>query len=260
MKIAISGKGGTGKTTLAALLARTLAEAGRPVIAVDADPDANLASALGLPRDQWPEPIGQMKDLIRERTDSQGGYGSYFKINPDVRDLPERFSRLIHGVRLLTLGGVPMGGSGCICPESALLKALVTHLLLRPGEVVILDMEAGIEHLGRATAEAVSVMIIVVEPGQQSIQTAQTIHRLASEIRIPRFGVVINKAPPDLDLDLLTSHLGDLPLLGALPHDPQIARADLEGASPYTGRDPQAAAVRAIVDAINALAGEGASM
>ncbi len=258
MKLAISGKGGTGKTTLAALLARTLAHAGNPVIAVDADPDANLASALGLSPEEWPEPISQMRDLIRERTDSKGGYGTYFKINPDVRDLPQKLSRVVDGVRLLTLGGVATGGSGCICPESALLKALVTHLLLRPGEVVILDMEAGIEHLGRATAQAVSMMIITVEPGMQSVQTAQTICRLAEEIHIPRLGVVINKVPPGMDLDLLTSHLAGLPLLGTLSLDPQIAQADLEGRSPFTGRDPQAAEIRTILDRALARTGEDA--
>ena len=128
MKIAISGKGGTGKTTLAALLARTLAQQGRSVIAVDADPDANLASALGLPKEQWPEPISGMREMIYERTGAKEGFGSFFKLNPDVRDLPEKFSAEVDGVRLLTLGGVQSGGSGCICPESALLKALVTHL------------------------------------------------------------------------------------------------------------------------------------
>ena len=133
-----------------------------------------------------------MEELIRERTDSKGGYGTYFKINPDVRDIPEKFSRIINGVRLLTLGGVSKGGKGCICPESALLKALVTYLLLRPDEVVILDMDAGIEHLGRATAQAVSTMIIVIEPGLRSVQTAHTIKKLAAEIHIPRIGVVIS--------------------------------------------------------------------
>jgi len=255
MKLAISGKGGTGKTTLAALLARTLADAGRPVIAVDADPDANLASALGLSPEEAPEPMSQMKELIRERTESKNGYGTYFKINPDVRDLPEKYSRLIHGVRLLTLGGVSSGGSGCICPESALLKALVTHLLLRPGEVVILDMEAGIEHLGRATAQAVSMMIIVTEPGQRSIQTAHTIRRLAEEIKIPRLGVVINKVSQGMDLSPLTSHLDGLPLLGTLSLDPEIARADFDGRSPFKGGEPQAGEVRTILNAISAQVG-----
>ena len=254
MKLAVSGKGGTGKTTLVALLARTLADAGRPVIAVDADPDANLASALGLSPEEAPEPISQMRALIQERTGSKGGYGTYFKINPDVRDLPGKLSRDVAGVRLLTLGGVATGGGGCICPESALLKALVTHLLLRPSEVVILDMEAGIEHLGRATAQAVSMMIITVEPGLQSMQTAQSVRRLAAEIHIPRLGVVINKVPPEMDLALLIPHLAGLPLLGTLSFDAQIARADLEGRSPFTGRDPQAAEIRTILDNVLAQA------
>lgn len=250
MKLAISGKGGTGKTTLAGLLARTLADDGHPVIAIDADPDANLASALGLPIEEIPEPLSGMKDLIRERTESKSGYGAYFKINPDVRDLPEKYARTIHGVRLLTLGGVAAGGSGCICPESALLKALVTHVLLRPDEAVILDMEAGIEHLGRATADSVSMMIIVAEPGQRSIHTALTIRKLADEIKIPRLGVVINKVAKGMDLSGLTRHLDGIPLLGTLSLDPAIAQADLEGRSPYTGRDPQRSEVRAILDAI----------
>ena len=240
---------------MAALLARTLADAGRPVIAVDADPDANLASALGLSAEESPEPISQMRELIQERTGSKGGYGAYFKINPDVRDLPRKLSRVVDGVRLLTLGGVARGGGGCICPESALLKALVTHLLLRPGEVVILDMEAGIEHLGRATAQAVSMMIVTVEPGLQSMQTAQAIRRLAEEIHIPRLGVVINKVPPGMDLDLLTPHLAGLPLLGRLSFDPQIAQADLEGRSPFTGKGPQTTEIRAILEAILAKTG-----
>ncbi len=250
MKIAISGKGGTGKTTLSALIARTLAESGRPVLAIDADPDANLASAVGVPPEDWPVPISDMKEMIRERTNSKGGYGTYFKINPDVRDLPEKYSRVVHGIRVLTLGGVPAGGSGCICPESALLKALVTHVLLRPDELVLLDMEAGVEHLGRSTAEAVSMMIIVIEPGQRSVQTAGTIRRLASEIGIPRVGVVINKVPEGLDLSPLESRLDGLPLLGTLSLDPQVARADLEGRSPYTGEEPQVSEVRTILDAV----------
>ncbi|MCX7011198.1 MAG: AAA family ATPase [Candidatus Sumerlaeota bacterium] len=248
MKIAISGKGGTGKTTLAALLARALADSGRAVIAVDADPDANLASALGLPAAEWPEPISEMRELIEERTGSKSGYGTYFKINPDVRDLPERFSRVVRGVRLLTLGGVAKGGAGCICPASAVLKALVTHLLLQPGQVVILDMEAGIEHLGRATAQAVSGMIIVVEPGQRSFQTARTIRRLAAEIQIPRVAAVLNKHEPDMDLEAMAQKLDGLPLLGALSFDPRIAQADRDGLSPYTGEEPQAGEIRAILE------------
>ena len=256
MKLAIVGKGGTGKTTLAALLARTLADEGRPIIAIDADPDANLASALGLPPQDWPAPISGMKELIYERTGAKEGYGTFFRMNPDVHDFPEKFSRMVHGVRLLVLGEVPLGGGGCICPESALLKALVTYLLLRPQEIVILDMEAGIEHLGRATAEAVTMMIIVIEPGMRSVQTAQTISRLAKDIRIPRLGVVINRITEGMDMRPLMSHLTEFPLLGTLSLDPAIARADFEGRSPYTGRDPQKKEVRAILEAILSQGGE----
>ena len=255
LKVAISGKGGTGKTTLAALLARALAEEGRPVIAVDADPDANLASALGLDAASMPEPISAMKQLIYERTGASGGYGTFFRLNPEVRDLPERFSRLVHGVRLLVLGGVQSGGAGCICPESALLKALVAHLLLRPGEVVILDMEAGIEHLGRGTAQAVSCMVVVVEPGMRSVQTALSVRRLAEEIRIPRVAVVVNKVTPGMDLGPIRARLGDLPILGTLSYDPAIAGADLEGRSPYTGAEPQRSEVRTILENLSRLAG-----
>ena len=250
MKIAITGKGGTGKTTLAALMARTFAEKGKPVIAIDADPDANLASALGVPLTDLPAPLSQMKELIRERTDSKDGYGTYFKINPDVRDLPEKYARLIHGVRLLTLGGIASGGSGCICPESALLKALVTHVLLREDEVVILDMEAGVEHLGRATAQAVTMMIVVIEPGQRSVQTALNIRKLADEIHIPRLGVVINKAFPDIEMDALVARLEGLPVLGTISMDSAIAQADLDGRSPYTGNEGQRKEINAILKAI----------
>ena len=254
MKIAITGKGGTGKTTLAALLAKTLAEQNQPVLAIDADPDANLANALGIPVGEAPVPLSEMKELIRERTDSKSGYGTYFKINPDVRDLPEKYARTIDGVRLLSLGGVSSGGSGCICPESALLKALVTHVLLHPEEVVILDMEAGIEHLGRSTAVAVSMMIIVIEPGQRSIQTALTIRRLAREIHIPRFGVVFNKVMPGTDLSVLTGQLDGLPVLGAISLDPEIARADLEGRCPFTGSERQRSEIAAILNTVEAIA------
>jgi CO dehydrogenase maturation factor len=229
MKIAVSGKGGVGKTTLVALLAHHWKNEGREVIVVDADPSANMASALGLPRDQIPVPISEMSDLIEERTGSKGGYGSYFKINPDVADIPEKFSRSVDGIRLLVLGGITSGGAGCMCPEGALLKALVTHLLLRRDQVVLLDMEAGVEHLGRATASAVSAMVAVVEPGQRSIETAVTVARLAHEIGIDHVGVVFNKVPPGLPLADLEKRLGGLMVLGSIPYDARIAQADLLG-------------------------------
>jgi CO dehydrogenase maturation factor len=178
-----------GKTTLAALLAMIYAEEGRPVLAIDADPAACMADALGLPEDLAAqlEPIGEMEDLIYERTGARpGASGGFFSLNPRVDDLPERFSVTHRGVRLLRMGAIDLGGSGCICPESALLKALVTHVILYRDDVLILDMEAGLEHLGRATASAVDAFVTVVEPGRRSLNTAQQIAMLAGHIGVKK--------------------------------------------------------------------------
>lgn len=250
MKIAIAGKGGVGKTTLTALLAGHLAEQGRPVIAVDADPVANLAAALGVSGGHAITPIAEMAELIEERTGSKKGYGQFFQLNPRVDDLPERFCRTVGGIRLLVLGGVTSGGSGCFCPESAILKALVTHLLLRHDEVVLLDMEAGIEHLGRATAGAVSAMIAVVEPGMRSVHAAHTIHRLASEIGVSRVSAVINRARPETDVEAITAALSPLPVVATLPYDADIARADMQAQPVYTGSQRQRAAMEKLLSAI----------
>ena len=230
MKLAVVGKGGVGKTTLVAALAGRLASLGCPVVAVDADPDGNLASALGVSEARAPEAIAHMRDLILERTGAQDeGAGLMFKLNPEVDDLPERFSVDAGGVRLLVLGTVESGGKGCMCPESAVLKALMQHLLLRIPDDVILDMEAGLEHMGRASAGGVDAMIVVVEPGMRSVQTANRIRKLASDIGIKRTFIVANKIGHEHERQTLERVLDPLTILGTLPLTPQLARADLEG-------------------------------
>ncbi len=232
-KIAITGKGGVGKTTLAALLAHIYAEAGQPVIAIDADPAASLAYALGLPEEvaAQVEPIAEMDELIYERTGAKPGTsGGFFKINPRVDDLPDRFSALHRGIRLLQLGTVSKGGSGCICPESAILKTLVTYVILYRDEVMILDMEAGIEHLGRATAGAVDAFLIVVEPGRRSLSTAQTIHRLATDIGVGRCYVVGNKVRDEADRAYIDRNLPPgLATIGFLSTHSGAIEADMRG-------------------------------
>ena len=196
MKLAITGKGGTGKTTLAGILAHFLNHRGFQVLAVDADPDANLASAIGLSPEQAASivPVSEQRELIKERTGANPKeFGQLFKMNPTVGDIPERFCVTFRGIKLLVMGAVRKGGAGCACPESVLLKSLLSEILLARGEAVVVDMEAGIEHLGRATAGSIDRMLIVVEPGHRSLETAGKILRMGEEIGIRHFGIVGNK-------------------------------------------------------------------
>jgi len=240
-KLAITGKGGVGKTTLAALLAHLYAAEGRAVLAIDADPAISLASALGVPPELESQltPIAELEDLIAERTGTTPGtYGGFFKMNPRVDDIPSRFSVIHRGVRLLIMGTIDRGGSGCVCPESVLLKTLVTHLLLGQGDVLVMDMEAGIEHLGRGTASAVDAFIVVVEPGRRSIATAKTIKRLAADIGLKNVYVVGNKVRGDGDRAFIVEQLPDERILGYLSYSSNAIEADLKGQAIFDA-DPQ---------------------
>ena len=228
MKIAISGKGGVGKTMLASLLSTILNQLGYSVLAIDADPNATLATALGFPHPERITPISEMGDLIEERTGARPGQAaSYFKLNPRVDDIPEKHWVEHNGIKLMVMGRLKKGGSGCYCPENALLEALLAHILLRRDEVVIIDMEAGVEHLGRATARAVDKMIIVVEPGKGSIETAYRIRELAKDIGLENIAVVANKIRSEQDRDFLISAMPDFEFLGFIPYDQSIIEAGL---------------------------------
>jgi len=228
MKIAISGKGGVGKTTLTSLLSRIFAEEGYSVLAIDADPNSNLAATLGIPNPDDITPISEMGALIEERTGAKPGKsGGFFKLNPKVDDLPEKYAFKYNGVRLMVMGRIKQGGTGCYCPENALLQALVTHLLLGRDEVVIMDMEAGVEHLGRATARAVDRLIVVVEPGRRSVETARRIKKLAEEIGLHNIAAVGSKVRNQSERDFMTSSLPDFEFLGFLPYEQAIVEADL---------------------------------
>jgi CO dehydrogenase maturation factor len=236
MKIAITGKGGVGKTTVAALLAQAAAEAGREVLAVDVDPSPCLADALGFPTElrRSLRPISEMSELIEERTGAKpGSIGGFFTLNPRVDDIPERFSVTHRGVRLLEMGAVETGGAGCICPESALLKTLFTHLLFRKDDVLILDMYAGVEHLGRATADFVDAMLVVVEPTKRSLGTAMQISKLADDIGMRRLLLVVNKVKDAEDLDFVVKNDLGLPVLGHFPADDGVQAADRLGVPVY---------------------------
>jgi len=229
MKIAVTGKGGTGKTTVAGVLAHCFNNDGFRVLAVDADPDANLSSALGVSPEEAASiiPISARRELIKERTGADPArFGQMFKMNPSVDDIPEKYSIDFRGIKLLVLGAIQKGGGGCACAENVLVQSLLSEIVLNRDEVVIVDMEAGIEHLGRATLEAIDKMLIVVEPGMRSIATATTIIRLAGEIGITSFGIIGNKVRNAGQSEWIGSKLPSAEVIGMIPYSETILGAD----------------------------------
>jgi CO dehydrogenase maturation factor len=236
VKVALTGKGGVGKTTICSLLATAFAADGRRVLAVDADPNATLAACLGFPDPERIRPITEMTELIEERTGAKAGSsGAVFKLNPRVEDIPDRFAIQHNGIHLLRMGAIKNGGAGCYCPENAFLKNLVVHLFLGEQDVLIMDMEAGVEHFGRGTVRAVDWLLIVVEPSRQSMETARRIQSLAGDIGLTRIGVIGNKCHSAAERTFIADTLAPLPLLGALPYDDAVRQAEMDGLPPIAG-------------------------
>lgn len=235
LKIAVGGKGGVGKTTITSLLARCLAsDAENKVIAIDADPVANLAAGLGIAEDPPITPISELTELIAERTGAQPGtMGGFFTLNPKVDDIPDRFSKEKDGVKLLVMGTVQSGGSGCICPESTILKALMTHLVLYRDDIVLMDMEAGVEHLGRATSASVDALVVVVNPGARSRAAAGKIRKLGQDIGIKRILILGNRVRSLEDEQLIRDSLPGYEILGFIPEIEDIVVADRDGTRPF---------------------------
>ena len=234
MKIAVTGKGGVGKTTFSATLARLYAAEGRPVLAADVDPDANLGLALGFSEEEVNAivPISKMRTLVEERTGANAA-NKFFKLNPQVSDIPEKFAREVNGVKLLVMGTVETGGSGCVCPEHVMLKAILSSLVLQKDDVVIMDMEAGLEHLGRGTASCMDQFVVVVEPGARSLQTYEKVKQLASDLGVKQVRVVCNKVRDESDREYLRSRIPESDLLGFISYDADVIDADRKGLSPY---------------------------
>lgn len=254
MKIALAGKGGVGKTTFASLLAYTFADLGRTVLAIDADPAPSLGVALGFPDEVLCRlrPVAEMRDFIAERTGvAPGHYGSYFKLNPRVDDIPDRFSATHRGIRLLQLGSVEKrGGAGCFCAESTLLKALVSHILLNRNEVVVLDFYAGVEHLGRATADSVDAMLVLAEPTLGSLAAATQIRDLARDIHLDRLFLVGTKVVGDDERHFITDRSPGLPVLGFLSLDSKVREGDRTGVAAYDLSPALVAETKGILSAL----------
>ena len=255
LKLAIGGKGGVGKTTFTSLLARCLAaDSKNKVIAIDADPVANLAAGLGIPEGEPITPISELTQLIEERTGAKAGtMGGFFTLNPKVDDIPDRFSITKDGVKLLVMGTVQSGGSGCICPESTVLKALMNHLVLVRDEIVVMDMEAGVEHLGRATSASVDALLIVVNPGARSRAAANKIRQLGQDIGIKKIFVVGNRVRNEDDEKLIREALADFEILGFVPEVDEIVAADRDGRRPFDNINMAPREIYEIIDKIIAL-------
>jgi len=234
MKIAITGKGGVGKTTVSATLARLYADEGKRVLAADVDPDANLGLALGFTEKELDEmvPISKMRKLVEERTGASAD-NKFYRINPKVDDIPDTYGKVHEGVRLLILGTVETGGGGCVCPEHIMLKRIINSMVLHRDDVVILDMEAGLEHLGRGTTEGVDAFIVVIEPGARSVQTYKNVKRLAEDLGVKQVRVIANKVRDELDEQFVKENIAPEDLLGMIHYNTEVIDADRKGESPY---------------------------
>lgn len=234
MKIAVTGKGGVGKTTFAATLARLYADEGRKVLAADVDPDANLGLALGFSEEVLDSivPISRMRKLVEERTGANAE-NQFYKLNPKVDDIPDSYGKICNGVKLLVLGTVETGGSGCVCPEHVMLKRIINNMVLHRDDVVIMDMEAGLEHLGRGTTENMDRFVVVIEPGARSVQTYKNVKRLAHDLGVEKVHVVANKVRNEEDEAFIRAKIPAEDLLGLIHYNTEVIDADRKGCSPY---------------------------
>ncbi|MBN2532285.1 MAG: AAA family ATPase [Spirochaetales bacterium] len=237
MKLAVAGKGGAGKSTIVSLMARVLSEQGKKVIVIDADPDMNQASLLGIPDDVVITPVSELKELIAERTGTTPGQPApFFTMNPKVSDIPSKYSVTVGGITLLTMGTIKRGGGGCACPENAFIKSLISHLFIAREEWVILDMEAGIEHLGRGTALGVDHLLVVVEPSKTSIATAHRVNQLARDIGIKKVLIAANKLRNKEDRAIIEDHLPGYDILGFVEYSDEIKEISSFGKSVFSAR------------------------
>ncbi|MBD3195124.1 MAG: AAA family ATPase [Candidatus Lokiarchaeota archaeon] len=237
MKIAVSGKGGVGKTLVAGTLARLFAKDKYNVLAIDNDSAMNLSYTLGIKQEIKDQitPISEMKDLVKERTEVKGAGPGVYNINPKVSDIPDKYKvNGPNGLELLVLGGIEEPATGCLCPENALIRTLLHNLFVQRDEVIIVDFEAGLEHLGRGTAKGIDVMLVIAEPSQKSLDLCKRIIDLSRKLGIINIYLVANKVIDDSQLEIIFNRIEDwdIPLYHSIPYDSEVGQADLKGIPP----------------------------
>ncbi|MCJ7732879.1 AAA family ATPase [Candidatus Bathyarchaeota archaeon] len=254
MKIAVAGKGGVGKTFVSATLSRILARDGYNVLAVDADPNLNLAYSLGVGYDVADNivPLSENNDLVKEKTGvaPEEALGNMFNMNPRVNDVIDRFGvNAPDNVKLLVMGTVKGGGTGCMCGANAMLRVLIQHMLIQRGEVLVMDMVAGLEHLGRGTARRMDAMLVVIEPRMKSVDTVKRILKMAEQIEVNTVLAVGNKVMRPKDEEFIRRKMSELnvPVISIIPYDQAVADADMEGI-PTIDYAPDSVAVKAVVE------------
>jgi len=248
VKIAVTGKGGVGKTTVSALLAHAFKSSGHSVVAIDCDPDSNLLACMGYPHPENVKPLVELHALIEEKMGVKPGTtGGMFRLNPFVEDIPARYAIDLDGIRVLVAGAVKKGGTGCYCPENSLIRALISHLLVDGTTDLILDMEAGVEHLSRGTIQAVDGLLIVTEPGRRSVETALRVRDLATDLGLTRVMAIGNKIRTTQDGEFLRAALENIELIGVLPFDGKIREAEIAGRSVVSASEPMETAIQDVV-------------
>ena len=250
MKIAVAGKGGVGKTLVAGILARLFANDGFKVLAIDNDSAMNLSYTLGINNEIKSKivPISEMKTLIEERTVVKGAGAGVYNINPEVSDIPDKFKVSgPDGLQLLVLGGIEEPATGCLCPENALIRKLLYNLFVKRDEIIIVDFEAGLEHLGRGTAKGIDIMLVITEPSQKSLDLCSKIIELSKKLGIINVYLVANKVIDDAQLTIINNRIRnwEVPLYHSIPFDTEIGKADLNGTSPLDF-NPDSEAIKSI--------------
>ena len=246
MKIAISGKGGVGKTTIMALIAREFKNQGKDVLVIDADPSPHMAETLGIRNAEDITPIADMTKILVERSGKTPG-SPFYQLNPEVNDLLKDYMIEQDGYKLMVLGAIQTAEGGCACPENHVLRKMLKKMLLTADDVVLLDMEAGIEHLGRGTIVGVDHLLIVVIPSKSSIRTALKIKKLADDVQIPHVWFVGNLVQDEEDKLFLQEGLGVNPV-ACFPNSQNIRNAERNETPVIIVEDALESAPRKIIE------------